>query len=81
MVQWDDDSYSHDLTDGFEDARRTTGGDDGADTPVRRFPDRADQPRRIASSVGSFLTPNRFEAEVGRATWSRTWSRTPATGR
>ena len=25
MVQWDDDSYSHDLTDGFREAQRRPG--------------------------------------------------------
>jgi hypothetical protein len=50
MVQWDDDSYSHDLTDGFRAALPPTAG--------------LTNPQRIDSSVGSFLTPNRFEAEV-----------------
>jgi hypothetical protein len=50
MVQWDDDSYSHDLTDGFREALPPSSG--------------LINPARIASSVGSFLTPNRFEAEA-----------------
>ena len=50
MVQWDDDSYSHDLTDGFREAL----------PPTAALPN----PKRIASSVGSFLSPNRFEADV-----------------
>ena len=50
MVQWDDDSYSHDLTDGFL----------GALPPTAGLPN----PKRIASSVGSFLTPNRYEDDV-----------------
>ena len=54
MVQWDDDSYSRDLTDGFEEVLR-------AETPA---PALLTNPERIASSVGSFLAPNRFEAEV-----------------
>ena len=50
MVQWDDDSYSHDLTDGFLESLPSTAG--------------LPNPKRIASSVGSFLTPNRYEAEA-----------------
>ena len=68
MVQWDDDSYSHDLTDGFEEVlrnARTTGGDDGADdSGTAPSGTVLTNPERIASSVGSFLTPNRFEAEA-----------------
>ena len=50
MVQWDDDSYSRDLTDGFRESLPAAAG--------------LPNPKRIASSVGSFLTPNRFEADV-----------------
>ncbi|HBI42467.1 MAG TPA: hypothetical protein DDY78_06360 [Planctomycetales bacterium] len=50
MVQWDDDAYSRDLTDGFREAL----------PPLAGIPN----PKRIASSVGSFLSPNRFEADV-----------------
>ncbi len=50
MVQWDDDSYSRDLTDGFRQAL----------PPWAGLPN----PKRVTSSVGSFLSPNRFEAEV-----------------
>ena len=50
MAQWDDDSYSRDLTDGFRQAL----------PPWAGLPN----PKRITSSVGSFLSPNRFEAEV-----------------
>ena len=50
MVQWDDDSYSHDLTDGFL----------GALPPAAGLPN----PKRVASSVGSFLTPNRYEDDA-----------------
>ena len=50
MVQWDDDSYSHDLTDGFREAL----------PPWAGLPN----PKRIDSSVGSFLSPNQYEAEV-----------------
>jgi hypothetical protein len=50
MVQWDDDSYSHDLTDGFRESL----------PPLAGLPN----PKRIASSVGSFLSPNRFEADA-----------------
>ena len=50
MVQWDDDSYSRDLTDGFRESL----------PPQAGLPN----PMRVASSVGSFLAPNRFEADV-----------------
>ena len=50
MVQWDDDSYSHDLTDGFREAL----------PPWAGLPN----PKRIESSVGSFLSPNQYEAQV-----------------
>ena len=60
MAQWDDDSYSKDLTQGFEDVlrRKDPGGDNSQPTAVLT------NPKRVASSVGSFLMPNRFEFEV-----------------
>jgi hypothetical protein len=49
VVEWLDDSYSHDLADGFTAA----------------LPDKTGlNPERIDSSVGSFLEPNRFEADA-----------------
>ena len=67
MVQWDDDSYSRDLTEGFEEVIRqnkTPAGDDATGRSEAAPPPALINPERVASSVGSFLTPNRFEAEV-----------------
>ncbi|HVS35125.1 MAG TPA: hypothetical protein VMS17_06050 [Gemmataceae bacterium] len=72
MVQWDDDAYSRDLNDGFEEVLRhpRPPGEDvpgcGAASSATQSPPAPPlllNPARIASSVGSFLTPNRFEAE------------------
>jgi hypothetical protein len=65
MVQWDDDSYSHDLIDGFEEVLHQPGlrgsDDDFSDKPLAPI---LTNQMRVQSSVGSFLTPNRYEAEV-----------------
>jgi len=54
LVEWDDDAYSDDLIDGFWKALPDeTEGGGGASPSIHR----------IASSVGGFYAPNRYEAE------------------
>ncbi len=71
MVQWDDDAYSRDLTDGFLEVLRrprlaadndAPGCGAAGPSPSPAAPVLVN-PERIASSVGSFLTPNHYESD------------------